>query len=567
MQMTGAGALVKSLEEEGVEVIFGIPGGATLFIYDVLKDSKICHYLMRHEQSAAHAADGYARASGKVGVCMATSGPGATNLVTGIANAYMDSIPIVAVTGQVSAPVIGTDAFQEADTTGITLPIVKHSYLVKSPEDISTIVKEAFYIAATGRPGPVVIDVPKNVTAERFSYKPASSPHLPGYKPTNKGHIRQIKEAAKVLTGARQPVLFVGGGAVASEAHQEVKELVEALKIPVTHSLMGKGVFPENHRLSLGMLGMHGTCPANFSMVEADLIIGVGVRFDDRATGKLDRFAPKAKVIHIDIDPAEIGKNVPVFVPIVGDAKVVLRQIIDLLKKENNFKPLSIKPWLEKIAQWKKENPLTYPESRELLPQFVVETAYEVSKSRDVVLTTGVGQNQMWAAQYFLVDKPRHFISSGGLGTMGFGLTSAIGAQVAKPDSLVIDIDGDGSFQMVLQDLATISIYKLPVKVIILNNGYLGMVRQWQQLFYSKRYYAVDLAPGTPDFAKLAEAYGIPGYTVKKKDELKPALKKAFNSMKPAVIDVWVSREENVFPMVPAGAGLDEVIKEEGEKK
>lgn len=567
MQMTGAGALVKSLEEEGVEVIFGIPGGATLFIYDSLKDSKICHYLMRHEQSAAHAADGYARASGKVGVCMATSGPGATNLVTGIANAYMDSIPIVAVTGQVSAPVIGTDAFQEADTTGITLPIVKHSYLVKSPEDISTIVKEAFYIAATGRPGPVVIDVPKNVTAERFSYKPASSPRLPGYKPTNKGHIRQIKEAAKVLTGARQPVLFVGGGAVASEAHQEVKELVEALKIPVTHSLMGKGVFPENHRLSLGMLGMHGTCPANFAMVETDLIIGVGVRFDDRATGKLDRFAPKAKVIHIDIDPAEIGKNVPVFVPIVGDAKVVLRQIIDLLKKENNFKPLSIKPWLEKIAQWKKENPLTYPESRELLPQFVVETAYEVSKSRDVVLTTGVGQNQMWAAQYFLVDKPRHFISSGGLGTMGFGLTSAIGAQVAKPDSLVIDIDGDGSFQMVLQDLATISIYKLPVKVIILNNGYLGMVRQWQQLFYSKRYCAVDLAPGTPDFAKLAEAYGIPGYTVKKKDELKPALKKAFNSMKPAVIDVWVSREENVFPMVPAGAGLDEVIKEEGEKK
>ncbi len=567
MRMTGAEALVKSLEEEGVEVIFGIPGGATLFIYDVLDDSKICHYLMRHEQCAAHAADGYARASGKVGVCMATSGPGATNLVTGIANAYMDSIPIVAITGQVPTPVIGTDAFQEADTTGITLPIVKHSYLVTAPEDIPTVIKEAFHIASTGRPGPVVIDVPKNVTAERLSYKPASSPHLPGYKPTYKGHIKQVREAVKVITGAKRPVLFVGGGAVASEAHQEVRELAEALNIPVTYSLMGKGIFPENHGLSLGMLGMHGTCYANYAMTETDLIIGVGVRFDDRATGKLDRFAPHAQVIHIDIDPAEIGKNVAVFVPIVGDARLVLRQIINLLKKEDKLKPLTINPWLKKVAQWKKENPLTYPESRQLLPQFVVETAYEVAKGRDVVLTTGVGQNQMWAAQYFLIDKPRRFISSGGLGTMGFGLPAAIGAQVAQPNSLVIDIDGDGSFQMVLQELATISIYKLPVKIIILNNGYLGMVRQWQQLFYSNRYCAVDLTRDTPNFAKLAEAYGIPGYTVKKKDELKSTLNKAFNSKKPAVIDVWVSREENVFPMVPAGAGLDEVIKEEGDKK
>jgi acetolactate synthase-1/2/3 large subunit len=370
-----------------------------------------------------------------------------------------------------------------------------------------------------------------------------------------------------VICGAKRPVLFVGGGAVASEAYQEVKELAEALNLPVTYTLMGKGLFPEDHRLSLGMLGMHGTCYANYAMIETDLIIGVGVRFDDRATGKLDRFAPKAKVIHIDIDPAEIGKNVPVFVPIVGDAKVVLRQIINLMKKEHKFKPLDIKPWLNEIAQWKKENPLTYPESRQLLPQFVVDTAYEVCKGRDVILTTGVGQNQMWAAQYFLIDKPRHFISSGGLGTMGFGLPAAIGAQVAKPNSLVVDIDGDGSFQMVLQDLATISIYKLPVKIVILNNGYLGMVRQWQQLFYSRRYCAVDLAPGVPNFAKLAEAYGIPGYTVKKKGELKPTLKKAFSSKKPAVIDVWVSREENVFPMVPAGAGLDELIKEEGERK
>lgn len=565
MKLTGAQAIVKTLEMEGVEVIFGIPGGATLNIYDVLRDSKIKHYLMRHEQVAAHAADGYARASGKVGVCMATSGPGATNLVTGIANAYMDSIPIVAVTGQVATSVIGTDAFQEADTTGITLPIVKHSYLITNPEEIPSVIREAFHIASTGRPGPVVIDVPKDMTIAKIKYEFPEKVSLPGYQPTYRGHVKQIRQAVKAILEAERPILFAGGGVIASGASSELKELAELLNLPVTYTLMGKGAFPERHPLSLGMLGMHGTCYANFAMVETDLIIAVGVRFDDRATGRLDRFAPKAKIIHIDIDPAEIGKNVPVFIPIVGDAKTVLNQLLEELKGKDRSTFPTYSKWHEIIQGWRREYPLTYPDDDELRPQFVVDMIYQLTKDRKTIITTGVGQNQMWAAQFYHQEKPRRFLSSGGLGTMGYGFPAAIGAQVAQPDALVVDIDGDGSFQMVLQDLATVSIYNLPVKVVIMNNGYLGMVRQWQQLFYGRRYFAVDLAPGVPDFKKLAEAYGVRGITVKKKDELVPALEKAFSEPVPYVVDVWISREENVFPMVPAGAGLDELLK--GEEK
>jgi acetolactate synthase-1/2/3 large subunit len=565
MKLTGAQAIVKTLEMEGVEVIFGIPGGATLNIYDVLRDSKIKHYLMRHEQVAAHAADGYARASGKVGVCMATSGPGATNLVTGIANAYMDSIPIIAITGQVPTPVIGTDAFQEADTTGITLPIVKHSYLITDPEEIPSVIREAFHIASTGRPGPVVIDIPKDVTIARIKYEFPEKVSLPGYKPTYRGHIKQIRQAIKTILEAERPVLFAGGGVIASGASAELKQFAELLNLPVTYTLMGKGAFPETHPLSLGMLGMHGTCYANFAMCETDLIIAVGVRFDDRATGRLDRFAPRARVIHIDIDPAEIGKNVPVFIPIVGDAKTVLNQLLDELKKKDRSSFPGYSKWHEIIEGWRREHPLTYPDDNELRPQFVVDMIYQLTKDRGTIITTGVGQNQMWAAQYYHLEKPRRFLSSGGLGTMGYGFPAAIGAQVAQPDALVVDIDGDGSFQMVLQDLATVSVYNLPVKVVVMNNGYLGMVRQWQQLFYERRYFAVDLAPGVPDFKKLAEAYGVKGITVKEKGELVPALEKAFSEPFPYVIDVWIAREENVFPMVPAGAGLDELIK--GEKK
>jgi acetolactate synthase-1/2/3 large subunit len=475
----------------------------------------------------------------------------------------MDSIPIIAITGQVSTSVIGTDAFQEADTTGITLPIVKHSYLITNPEEIPSVIREAFHIASTGRPGPVVIDVPKDMTIAKIKYEFPEKISLPGYQPTYRGHIKQIRQAVKAILEAEKPILFAGGGVIASGASSELKEFAELLNLPVTYTLMGKGAFPETHPLSLGMLGMHGTCYANFAMVETDLIIAVGVRFDDRATGRLDRFAPKAKIIHIDIDPAEIGKNVPVFIPIVGDAKTVLNQLLEELKKKDRASFPTYSKWHEIIQGWRREYPLTYPDDDELRPQFVVDMIYQLTKDRETIITTGVGQNQMWAAQFYHQKKPRRFLSSGGLGTMGYGFPAAIGAQVAQPDALVVDIDGDGSFQMVLQDLATVSIYNLPVKVVIMNNGYLGMVRQWQQLFYGRRYFAVDLAPGVPDFKKLAEAYGVKGITVKRKDELVPALEKAFSEPVPYVIDVWISREENVFPMVPAGAGLDELLKGE----
>lgn len=559
MKITGAQSLIKSLEKVGVEIIFGYPGGVVLPIYDAILDSKIKHVLVRHEQVAAHAADGYSRATGKVGVCMATSGPGATNLVTGIANAYMDSIPIVAITGQVASHVIGTDAFQEADITGITSPIVKHNYLVQDADDIPRIVSEAFHLASTGRPGPVLIDVPVDISKSPTNFKFPEKVELAGYKPTLKANIKQVKEAIKLIAKAEKPVFFVGGGVVKSEAWKELYELAELTEIPVTATLMGKGVFPETHHLSLGMPGMHGGRYANYALMECDLIIAVGVRFDDRVTGKVDTFAPKAKIIHADVDPAEIGKNVAVDIPIVGDAKSVLSGMLDEIKK-NNDKIVDKKSWLAQIAKWKLKYPLHYQQDKNLRPEYVVEMISELTKDRKTIITTGVGQNQMWAAQHYKATKPRSFISSGGLGTMGFGLPAAIGAQFGEPDACVIDIDGDGSLQMVSQDLATISHNKLPITIALLNNGYLGMVRQWQELFYNRRYSQVDLRVGTPDFVKLAEAYGIKGVRVTKKDEVKPALKKAINANYPVLIDFMVEREECVFPMVAPGASIDEML-------
>ncbi|MDI6689926.1 MAG: biosynthetic-type acetolactate synthase large subunit [Actinomycetota bacterium] len=566
MKLTGAQAIVKSLEKEGVEVIFGIPGGATLPIYDALRESKIKHILMRHEQVAAHASDGYARATGKVGVCMATSGPGATNLVTGIANAYMDSIPIVAITGQVPTPVIGTDAFQEADITGITLPIVKHSYLVKDANELPRVIKEAFYIASTGRPGPVLIDVPRDVSQVVINYKYPESVDLSGYKPTYRGHAKQIRLAAKAIIEAQRPIIYAGGGVITSGASEELKKLAELTQIHVTTTLMGKGAFPETHPLSLGMLGMHGTRYANYAMCETDLIIAVGARFDDRVTGKLSTFAPKARVIHIDIDPAEIGKNVTTYIPIVGDARFILHDLIAILEKLLAGEKMQNRvSWNEQVEEWRKKYPLTYSKEGGLKPEFIVEQIYDLTKDKETIITTGVGQNQMWAAQYYKVTKPRTFLSSGGLGTMGFGMPAAIGAQFGRPDAIVIDIDGDGSLQMVSQDIATAVINKLPINIVIMNNGYLGMVRQWQQLFYEHRYYAVDLMPGIPDFVKLAEAYGAKGMRITKPEKVRPALEEAIASPMTVIIDCWIEREENVFPMVAPGAPLSQMIGGEGE--
>ena len=555
-KMSGAEAFVECLRKENVEVIFGLPGGAILPIYDELYDSNIRHILVRHEQCAAHMADGFARATGRTGVCMATSGPGATNLVTGIANAYMDSVPIVAFTGQVPTSMIGNDAFQEANITGITLPITKINYLVKDASDLPRIIKEAFYVASTGRPGPVLVDIPKDVQTTKIEFEYPKTLELRGYKPTIGGHPLQIKRATKAIMDAERPIIYAGGGVVISGAHEELRALAELILAPVTTTLLGKGAFPETHPLSLGMVGMHGTKYANYAMTETDLIIAVGARFDDRVTGKLDAFAPNAKVVHIDIDPAEISKNVGADIPIVGDAKNILRELIKGLRK----KPTS--EWLNKIEKWKKEYPLRYDRSgKELKPQFVVEQIYELCP--DAIITTEVGQNQMWAAQYFKCQKPRTFISSGGLGTMGYGFPAAIGAKVGCPDGVVFDIAGDGSFQMTCQELATAVINDIPVKVAILNNKFLGMVRQWQELFYGKRYAATYLDT-SPDFVKLAEAYGALGIEVTKPGEVKPAIKEAIRSDKPAVIDFKIAPEENVFPMVPAGAAINEIIDYEG---
>lgn len=550
---TGAEIIVDSLIQEGVKDMFGYQGGAVLPIFDALYDAPIRFILVRHEQAAAHAADGYARSTGKVGVCIATSGPGATNLVTGIATAYMDSIPMVALTGQVPTSMIGNDAFQEADIVGITRPITKHSYLVKETKDLARVVMEAFYLARSGRPGPVLIDLPKDVTSGMAEYKRPDGIELRSYKPTYLGHIGQIRRAVRVIKEAKRPIIYAGGGVIASGAARELTRLVKKTDIPVTTTLLGIGGFPGEHPLSLGMLGMHGTKYANLAVTESDLIIAIGARFDDRITGKIDEFAPHAKIIHIDIDPSAISKNIRVDIPIVGDARGVLRELNKIVK------PPSIEAWLAKIQEWKRSYPLSYKQDGELKPQYVVEEICRVTKG-EAIITTEVGQNQMWAAQYYLCHKPRTFLSSGGLGTMGYGFPAAIGAQVGNPDKIVFDIAGDGSFQMNIQELATAVENRLPVKVAILNNQYLGMVRQWQELFFKKRY-AHTFLGSIPDFVKVAEAYGAVGMLITRPEEVAPAIKEAIHTKKPVVMDFRVAMEENVFPMVPAGAALTQMIE------
>jgi acetolactate synthase I/II/III large subunit len=556
MEITGAQALIESLKKEGVKHVFGYPGGTVLPIYDVLfKEKEIKHILPRHEQGAAHAADGYARTTGKVGVCIATSGPGATNLITGIATAFMDSIPIVAITGQVGTPLLGRDSFQEADVLGITQPITKHNYLVKDVEDIPRIVKEAFHIASTGRPGPVVIDIAKDAQTKTLNYKYPDKVNLPGYNPELKGNPPQLKAAAKMIAMSKKPVIYAGGGVIASGAAKELKAFAEKLNIPVTTTLMGLGAFPEDHKLALKMLGMHGTAYANYAIQEADLLIAIGARFDDRITGHLPTFAPKAKHIHIDIDPAEIGKNIRADVPVVGDVKQTLKDLNALIpeKKERHL------AWLKQVEEWKKKYPLSYKKDNQLRPQYVIETLREVVGD-DALIVTDVGQHQMWTAQYFNFTKPRTFASSGGLGTMGYGFPAAIGVQFGNPKKVVCAICGDGGFQMNIQELATAVTHKLPIKIIILNNCFLGMVRQWQELLYDKRYSSTNLC-NNPDLVKVAQAFGAEAVRITNKSDVKKVLQDAMKIKdKPILLDFMVTKEENVFPFVPPGQAINEMI-------
>jgi len=559
MKVTGAEILLRVLKEEGVETIFGYPGGAVIDIYDELSRSDLNHILVRHEQGAVHAADGYARATGKVGVCLVTSGPGATNTVTGIASAYSDSIPIVVITGQVPTPLIGNDAFQEVDIVGITRPCTKHNYLVKDVKKLASIVKEAFYIARSGRPGPVLIDIPKDITKEKAGYNVPKEVKLRSYNPTYQPNAKQIQKIVKLLKKAKKPVIFTGGGVILSNAAEELTELARKAKIPVTASLMGLGGFPGTDPLWLGMLGMHGTYRANMSISEADLLLAVGVRFDDRVTGKLDEFAQHAEIVQIDIDPTSIHKNIPVSVPIVGDCKKTLDHLNRLIDKE---KPDDLtknrETWLDTIEQWKKTTPLAYKQGKVIKPQYVIDKLYKLTKG-DAIVTTEVGQNQMWAAQYYHFNKPGRFITSGGLGCMGFGLPAAIGAQVACPDKTVVNIAGDGSIQMNIQEMATAVQFSLPVKVVILNNGYLGMVRQWQELFYEKRYSWTNMEHA-PDFVKLAEAYGAEGLRATKPDEVEQVLSKGLASPRTVIMEFIVEKEESVYPMVPAGAPITKML-------
>lgn len=552
MKLTGANIFLETLKREGVEVIFGYPGGQILPILDALYDEKINFILTRHEQAAAHAADGYARATGKVGVCLATSGPGATNLTTGLATAYMDSIPMVAITGQVKTHLIGNDAFQEADVTGVTRPITKHNYLVKDIKDLARIVREAFYIASTGRPGPVLIDIPSDIQMAESEFVWPENVDIRSYKPTYIGHPGQIKKAAKAISLAKRPIIYAGGGVITSGAHKELRDIAEKINTPVTWTLMGIGSFPSKHDLSLGMLGMHGTAYANHAIMESDLIIAVGARFDDRVTGRLDAFAPHAKIVHIDIDPSSISKNVDAEIPIVGDAKSILRELTDGIKKAPDTSE-----WLKTVAEWKNKFPMKYKENGALKPQYVIEQIYEAAKG-EAIIATEVGQNQMWAAQWYQYSTPRTFLSSGGLGTMGYGFPAAMGAKVGCPDKIVFDIAGDGSIQMNIQELATCVCNKINVKVAILNNGYLGMVRQWQELFYKRRYSQVRITG--PDFVKLAESYGAIGIRVDRKEDVRPAIERAINTDNTVFIDFRVAEEENVFPMVPAGEAINRII-------
>lgn len=568
MKLSGAEIIVECLKREGVKHIFGYPGGVVLNIFDLLYDEKdIKLILTRHEQGAVHAADGYARATGKPGVVLVTSGPGATNTVTGIATASMDSVPLVVMSGQVPTMLIGNDAFQEADIVGITRPCTKYNYLVKDVRDLSRILREAFHIATTGRPGPVLIDLPKDVTAAKTDFVWPEKVDIRSYRPTYEGNKWMIKQAALEIGKAKKPLIVAGGGVIISGASKELKELAEYAEIPVTMTLMGLGGFPGTHSLSLGMLGMHGTYYANKAVQESDLLIAIGMRFDDRVTGKIAAFAPHAKIVHIDIDPTSIRKNVRVDIPIVGDVKNVLTVLNKILKEEIKEQWVEIrKAWLRQIDAWKIERPLTYTKSETVIkPQFVVEKIYELTKG-NAIITTEVGQNQMWAAQFYKFDKPRTFLSSGGLGTMGYGFPAAIGAQLAFPDKLVIDIAGDGSIQMNIQELATAVVNKLPVKVAILNNHYLGMVRQWQELFYNERYSYSHLDV-VPDFVAVAQAYGAVGLRATKPSEVEPVLKEAFKVKRPVFMDFIVDWKEKVYPMVPSGAPIDHMLFEEPEKK
>jgi acetolactate synthase-1/2/3 large subunit len=569
MKKSGAEILVECLKKEGVKHIFGYPGGVVLNIFDILYDEKNLNLILtRHEQGAIHAADGYARASGKVGVALVTSGPGATNTVTGIATASMDSIPLVVFSGQVPTMLIGNDAFQEADIVGITRPCTKHNYLVKDINDLAKTVKEAFHIAATGRPGPVLIDLPKDVTAGTTDFAmPKGEVSIRSYNPTYHGNKWMTKQAAQMISKAKKPVIMAGGGVILSNAAKELTELAELTKIPVTMTLMGLGGFPGTSRLSMGMLGMHGTFYANTAVQNSDLLIGIGVRFDDRVTGRTHDFAPHAKIIHIDIDPTSIRKNVRVDLPVVGDVKNVLKDIIKVLKGQKEQWGAVRSSWLKQIDKWKKERPLGYNFDKKVIkPEFVVEKIYEVTKG-NAIICTEVGQNQMWAAQFYKYDRPRNWLTSGGLGTMGYGFPAAIGAQLASPGSVVFDIAGDGSIQMNIQELATAVINKLPVKVAILNNGVLGMVRQWQELFFKERYSHVHLDV-IPDFVKVAEAYGAVGLRAKTPDEVVPVLKESLKIKdRPVFMDFVVDWKEKVYPMVPAGAAIDEMIFEEEVRK
>src|SRR4051812_10958124 len=550
---------MECLKAEGVDTVFGIPGGANLPTYDALYDAGIRHILCRHEQGAGHAAEGYAKASGKVGVALATSGPGATNLVTAIADAVMDSVPTVFITGQVRTDLIGTDGFQEADVTGITMPIVKHSLMIQDPREIPAAVHEAFHIARTGRPGPVLIDIPQDLSRADINYEPADDVRLPGYQPTTEGNAKQIRLAAKALANSRRPVIYAGGGVINANASAELTELCRSDKFPVTCTLMGLGAFPAPDEQWLGMLGMHGTRAANYAMDEADLIVAIGARFDDRITGKLSEFAPRAKFVHIDVDPAEIAKNVPAHIPIVGDAKNIIARLI------REYRALGpdasrLAEWWERIERWRAQHPLRYDDSpdTEIKPQYAIEALYEATGG-EAIVASDVGQHQMWTAQYFHFAKPRRWINSGGLGTMGFGLPAGMGAAVARPDVPTIVVSGDGSIQMTAQELAPCSEHRIRVKVFILNNGSLGMVRQWQEFFWDRRYSQVDMG-NFPDFVKLAEAYGATGMRLTDKTTLVADVKRALKTEGPVVVDVRVTREENTYPMIPAGAAAREMV-------
>jgi len=559
MEMTGAQILMTMLKQEDVDTLFGFPGGAVIDIYDELARTDIRHILVRHEQGAVHAADGYARASGKVGVCLVTSGPGATNTVTGIASAYADSIPVVIITGQVPTHLIGNDAFQEVDIVGITRPCTKHNYLVKSLPDLAPTLKEAFHLARSGRPGPVLVDIPKNVANGRIEYVPPGENRIRPYSTVPQPHAKQLRTVAKLIREARRPLIFAGGGVILSGGSEELARLARRAQIPVTTSLMGLGAFPGEDPLFLGMIGMHGTYASNMSTGACDLMLAVGVRFDDRVTGKTDAFASQAAIVHIDIDPTSIRKNVPVSVPVVGDCRICLQRLNELIADEQmQDMAFKRKEWLERIAQWKTSQPLSYRQGESIKPQYVVEQVHALTRG-EAIITTEVGQNQMWAAQFYRFNRPNHFITSGGLGTMGFGLPAAIGAQIACPDKTVVDIAGDGSIQMNIQEMATAVQYNLPVKIVILNNGYLGMVRQWQELFYGGRYSATRMNHA-PDFVKLAEAYGAVGLRATRPEEVASVLAEGLAVRRPVIMDFVVDAEEGVYPMVPSGAPLTEML-------